>query len=80
VSETRKAIFDRVRERNNEVVAMLAAAYRQPWRYIRNGRYKREALALLALNEADLDSLPPPTKREREREQAKMMGFVAYRP
>lgn len=76
MAETRKAILARVRERDDAVVAMICAANRQWWRGIRNGRYKRECQRLIALSMTDLDALPPPTKRERERER--MMGLGAY--
>jgi hypothetical protein len=73
--ETRRAILDRVRRRENDAAGLIAVAYRQWWRPFRNARRAGEARRLIALIEADLDRLPPPGKRERER----LMRFVSYR-
>lgn len=67
VPESRKVILARVRGRTNRAVSLLADAYRQWWRPFRNARRRREARWLLALNAIDLDDLPSPPKRERER-------------
>ena len=80
MTESRRAILDRVRERDDAAVALLAATYRQWWRVVRNSRYKGEARRLLALSNADLDALPPLSKREREREMARYACYGVRGP
>ena len=64
---TRREILARVRERQDAAVALLAEAYEHPLRFRRNRKLRSQARFELKSAGRWLDSLPPPTKRERER-------------